>query len=432
MHSRGDYGYKVVRAYEPTGNITQEEIDARLEEERQKRKARADRFNADSYKEPTVEELFENALAAKKRYYNKVNGVECTSNLYVNQEEQSKKSEERRKRFASTLDEVPTEELKPVPQEVVPKRHVSFCPRAKVPEQDLCSVTQDDVRRDTICLNGTDNMSTKDVFRFFQPYGPSCVEWIDDSSCIVIFSDELSSFAALNNLSEEVSTETEAMDDIEIMEVKETTEDGEPTEAKNTEAKETTGVTEATETETKDTETTEAMKTSEVAETTENVEDEIEIDIISDTPNTSEFPDKKFLYWRRCTDPSHLNLFLKLALKTDKRDVNVKKRSRYYEKVYGFAPPKQQRPVKRAKTEELPPPAPKEDSPPKPQPVRRRVQLVIGNNPRASIFGALRPIPKPASESSEVPAEGNTEPAEVEEEEEEEIDLGEDIEEIEG
>ena len=39
------------------------------------------------------------------------------------------------------------------------------------------------LRPEAIFLAGTDNMSTKDVLGLFKVYGPSCIEWINDSSC---------------------------------------------------------------------------------------------------------------------------------------------------------------------------------------------------------------------------------------------------------
>lgn len=42
-------------------------------------------------------------------------------------------------------------------------------------------------RLDTIYLYGTDDMSTADVFKYFDGYGPECVEWINDSSCTQLF-----------------------------------------------------------------------------------------------------------------------------------------------------------------------------------------------------------------------------------------------------
>lgn len=40
-----------------------------------------------------------------------------------------------------------------------------------------------DIRSEAIHLHGTNEMSTEDVFDYFSLYGPSCVEWINDSSC---------------------------------------------------------------------------------------------------------------------------------------------------------------------------------------------------------------------------------------------------------
>ena len=40
-----------------------------------------------------------------------------------------------------------------------------------------------EVRPEAIYLHGTNDMNTNDVFQYFRDYGPSCVEWIDDSSC---------------------------------------------------------------------------------------------------------------------------------------------------------------------------------------------------------------------------------------------------------
>ena len=40
-----------------------------------------------------------------------------------------------------------------------------------------------DIRSEAVYLYGTNEMSTRDVFEYFSDYGPSYVEWIDDSSC---------------------------------------------------------------------------------------------------------------------------------------------------------------------------------------------------------------------------------------------------------
>ncbi|KAF9979741.1 hypothetical protein BGZ75_009262 [Mortierella antarctica] len=53
------------------------------------------------------------------------------------------------------------------------------------------------IRPDAVHLYGTDEMSTKDVLAYFEAYGPSHVEWIDDSSCNIVFPDIYSAKRAL-------------------------------------------------------------------------------------------------------------------------------------------------------------------------------------------------------------------------------------------
>ncbi|KAF9089298.1 hypothetical protein BGX23_006779 [Mortierella sp. AD031] len=53
------------------------------------------------------------------------------------------------------------------------------------------------IRPEAIHLYGTDEMSTKDVLKYFDAYGPSHVEWIDDSSCNIVFPDQFSAKRAL-------------------------------------------------------------------------------------------------------------------------------------------------------------------------------------------------------------------------------------------
>ncbi|KAF9329255.1 hypothetical protein BG006_007640 [Podila minutissima] len=55
------------------------------------------------------------------------------------------------------------------------------------------------IRLDAVHLYGTNEMSTKDVLKYFEAYGPSHVEWIDDSSCNVVFKDNYSAKRALYN-----------------------------------------------------------------------------------------------------------------------------------------------------------------------------------------------------------------------------------------
>lgn len=41
------------------------------------------------------------------------------------------------------------------------------------------------LRLNVIHMRGTEDMSTKDVFKYFQDYAPMSIEWINDVSCML-------------------------------------------------------------------------------------------------------------------------------------------------------------------------------------------------------------------------------------------------------
>ncbi|XP_041349495.1 nuclear cap-binding protein subunit 3-like [Gigantopelta aegis] len=57
------------------------------------------------------------------------------------------------------------------------------------------------IRLEAIHLRGTDNMSTQDVFKYFGDFAPGAVEWIDDSSCNVVWLDTVTAARAMMKLS---------------------------------------------------------------------------------------------------------------------------------------------------------------------------------------------------------------------------------------
>jgi hypothetical protein len=56
-------------------------------------------------------------------------------------------------------------------------------------------------RKDALHLHGVDELSTNDIFAYFDTYKPTAVEWIDDSSCNVIWKSENHAVNALKNMS---------------------------------------------------------------------------------------------------------------------------------------------------------------------------------------------------------------------------------------
>ncbi|XP_064207497.1 nuclear cap-binding protein subunit 3 [Anguilla rostrata] len=56
------------------------------------------------------------------------------------------------------------------------------------------------IRLEALYLCGVDDMSTQDIFGFFKEYPPAHIEWIDDTSCNVVWLDDVTSTRALINV----------------------------------------------------------------------------------------------------------------------------------------------------------------------------------------------------------------------------------------
>lgn len=61
------------------------------------------------------------------------------------------------------------------------------------------------LRPEALHVYGVDLIGTRDVLNFFSAYGPTYVEWIDDSSCNVLFPDEFTVKRVLVQLGEAIS-----------------------------------------------------------------------------------------------------------------------------------------------------------------------------------------------------------------------------------
>ena len=80
------------------------------------------------------------------------------------------------------------------------------------PEQELYSsmgVVEDNentknIRLNVIHVRGTEEMSTKDVFKYFEDYAPASIEWINDVSCNVVWLDNLSAARGMLGLSKRI------------------------------------------------------------------------------------------------------------------------------------------------------------------------------------------------------------------------------------
>uniref|UniRef100_A0A671V3A8 Nuclear cap-binding protein subunit 3 n=1 Tax=Sparus aurata TaxID=8175 RepID=A0A671V3A8_SPAAU len=131
-----------------------------------------------------------------RRYENKagafITGIDVTS------KEAIEKKEKRARRFHFCTEESTSQRNVYLDKEVMKKA----IPR---------------LRMEAIYVTGVDDMSTQDVFGYFKEYPPAHIEWIDDTSCNVVWLDDNTSVRALVNCSrlpdpESVTTETESSD----------------------------------------------------------------------------------------------------------------------------------------------------------------------------------------------------------------------------
>jgi len=70
--------------------------------------------------------------------------------------------------------------------------------------KELPTISDGEVRLDAILIHGVDNMSTKDVFAYFGDFAPGSVEWIDDSSCNVVWDDDFSASRVLITIGKDI------------------------------------------------------------------------------------------------------------------------------------------------------------------------------------------------------------------------------------
>nr|XP_045015615.1 nuclear cap-binding protein subunit 3 isoform X1 [Jaculus jaculus] len=115
-----------------------------------------------------------------RRYENKagsfITGIDVTS------KEAIEKKEQRAKRFHF-------------------RSEVNLAQRNVALDRDMMKKAIPKVRLETIYICGVDEMSTQDIFSYFKEYPPAHIEWLDDTSCNVVWLDEMTATRALINMS---------------------------------------------------------------------------------------------------------------------------------------------------------------------------------------------------------------------------------------
>ncbi|XP_037323172.1 nuclear cap-binding protein subunit 3 [Pungitius pungitius] len=127
-----------------------------------------------------------------RRYENKAGAF--ITGIDVNSKEAFERKEKRARRF-----HLPSEEKEE-------QRNVLM-------DKDTMKKAIPSLRMEAIYVTGVDDMSTQDIFGYFKEYPPAHIEWIDDTSCNVVWLDDDTSIRALVNSSRMTSPETVATDD---------------------------------------------------------------------------------------------------------------------------------------------------------------------------------------------------------------------------
>ncbi|CAM4680640.1 unnamed protein product [Caretta caretta] len=218
-----------------------------------------------------------------RRYENKagsfITGIDVTS------KEAIEKKEQRAKRFHF-------------------RAEVNLSQRNVALERDMMKKAIPKVRLDTVHICGVDEMSTQDIFAYFKEYPPAHIEWLDDTSCNVVWLDEVTATRALINMS--------SMPDQDKL--------------KNRENEE-----KATEKNKKDQQEESSDDETEEGEVEDDNPSDVELDALSQVEEDS--------LLRNDLRPANKlakgnKLFMRFATKDDKKELGAARRSQYYMK-YG-------------------------------------------------------------------------------------------------
>lgn len=152
----------------PAATTAEDALNAKVAERRQEHENRAKRFGVSPAKVDVKTVLGSRRAATRQGF---ATGFDVTS----------KEEEERRQKRTERFGVVPaaaagSDEETPVAATALERR------REAVPGEE--------VRENALHVFGVDDLETAEIMRYFTAYGPSWVEWLNDSSCNVAFEDE--------------------------------------------------------------------------------------------------------------------------------------------------------------------------------------------------------------------------------------------------
>ncbi|KAF9106323.1 hypothetical protein BGX27_009212 [Mortierella sp. AM989] len=172
------------------------DISSRFQSERRPEPSGLDRALGDDYDRSSSSQRSGIDNFAQQRYASKSGGF-VTGFDPLSKEEQAKKANRAQRFGALPQEDVQNKDSDGVIDEQGASMDVDdgeWVRPDNLPETPPRTST---IRLEAVHLFGTDEMSTKDVLKYFDAYGPSHVEWIDDSSCNIVFPDQFSAKRAL-------------------------------------------------------------------------------------------------------------------------------------------------------------------------------------------------------------------------------------------
>ena len=217
----GDWGAEVEAEHEASGRNA-----SVLEAEREKARARAERFNTE-YKAPSAKTLAgangllsrKEVLAVRREQAEKkaARGGQFITGIDLFDPEEEAKRAARAAKFGAMLELTPEQkalrekaeaerqareagpksaapasagEDAPVGDDAAMDAEAAPPPKADILEERVDPELDAVWRNDAVHLYGVDHMTTADCMGYFGEYGPVFCEWINDSSCNVVFADE--------------------------------------------------------------------------------------------------------------------------------------------------------------------------------------------------------------------------------------------------
>ncbi|KAK2827185.1 hypothetical protein Q7C36_018111 [Tachysurus vachellii] len=201
--------------------------------------------------------------------------------------------------------------------------------RNVVLDRELIKKAIPKIRLEALHLSGVDDLSTQDVFSFFQEYPPAHIEWIDDTACNIVWLDDITSTRALINMSrmpdkDDTNTADSKTTDLPVQEERVRQDHGSDEEEGEV-----------------DDEVVKADKSSEDSEgKASDSEEETEKKTTQETSHTDELSQAEHeSLLRNDLRPMTKSLkgnklFLRFATHDDKKELGAARRSRYYMK-YG-------------------------------------------------------------------------------------------------